>query len=345
MSKKILNVTIMDYANIGNRLQNYAVYRTLEKYGVETKDEIRLWKNIAREILKMLPGWFPFLKRRYRLFLKFSSNISMIHRNIDFENYKFIFYGSDQIWNPEFGHQDCIAPDSPKKKNVALSASIGSNYIPKERLEEYREGLLKFQYISVREERAAELVDELIGVKPEVLIDPTLSLSKEEWIKVEKRPCFKKIKSLENKKYILLYFLGKMSPERSNAIQNLAEKLKAQIVDLTCKDIAKATGPSEFTWLIHHSSMVITDSYHGSIFSFIFDKPFYILDREGDWFTMSMNSRFDTLFQKFGLYDRKSNDIVNYTEQHDYTQAYVLLKKERKKYFAFIYHIMEEKNR
>lgn len=82
--------------------------------------------------------------------------------------------------------------------------------------------------------------------------------------------------------------------------------------------------------------MVITDSYHESIFSFIFDKSFYVLDREDSEIKMSMNSWFDTLFEKLDLYDRKNNNILEYVCEHDFTKSYPLLEKERQIYRQFI---------
>ena len=135
--------------------------------------------------------------------------------------------------------------------------------------------------------------------------------------------------------------MGNLSQVRWTQIEKLAEKNNAEVIDATKGKIANYIGPAEFIWLIHHSYMVITDSYHGSIFSFIFNKAFYVLDREDDEIKLSMNSRFDTLFRKLNLYDRKNNDIDTFIEEHDYRYSYELLEKEKKKYYAFVYTVME----
>ena len=356
MKKQILIATISDYGNLGNRLQNYAVNESLKRYGTVTGGMCRshfYWEYLLKLKIMKFPN-IPYLSKklwgkRYKkyLFWNFSSRISVTKQYFDHneetisKNFKWIFYGSDQIWNPEFGLKNCIIPKTPKEKNIAICASIGTDYIPEERTKEYKDGLLKFRYISVREDRAAEIVNNLIGVKPEVLIDPTLALDRQKWEKIERRPYYGSAKEWKKKKYILIYFLGNLSQVRWAQIKKFVEKNNAEAIDATKGKIANDIGPAEFIWLIHHSYMVITDSYHGSIFSFLFNKAFYVLDREDDEIKLSMNSRFDTLFRKLNLYDRRNNNIDTFMEEHDYRHSYELLEKEKKKYFAFIYKVME----
>ena len=346
--QKILNITILDYENLGNRLQNFAVCKSLEKYNVITdeakksKDYIKyISKRIIIKLIKrsFLVKVFNKNKTRFFLFWKFSCNIPrtiLWQNNSREKKVRYYIYGSDQIWNPEFGPSYCINPLTNKEKNIALCASIGTDCIPETRKEEYISGLKKFKYISVREDKAAEIVEDLIGIKPEVLIDPTLALDREEWNKVESIPCIGNRNEWSNKKYILLYFLGDLNSSRISEIEKLASQNEAEIIDVTRDEIATYVGPAEFIWLIHHALMILTDSYHGSVFSFIFDKTFYVLDREDTEIKMSMNSRFDTLFRKLDLYDRKNNNISSFTNDHDYTESYKKLEYEKEKYYKYI---------
>lgn len=352
MKNKFLIVTISDYENLGNRLQNYAVYKCLLNFGKGMNGEQAKSKCYSIYLLKrfiMSAKKVPYLSKklwrnRYKayLFMHFSKRIHtslryfLENENNLCKNVDKVFYGSDQIWNPEFGPENCIVPKTPKEKNIALCASIGTDYIPQEQVDKYKEGLSSFKYISVREEKAADIVEELTGNRPVVLIDPTLSLDRTEWEKIECRPYYKSKEYWKDKKYIFLYFLGKLNSNRKKQINKLAKKYNADIVDATRGEISDYIGPEEFIWLIHHSIMVITDSYHGSIFSFIFDKSFYVLDREDSEIKMSMNSRFDTLFKKLDLYDRKNNNIEEYVCEHDYAESYNLLENEKKAYNQFI---------
>lgn len=357
--KKNLIVTIYDECNYGNRLQNYAVYKGLSKYKDSVSGRVYVIKNWYKYFIKKAVSYivyrlrifvniYGYKKRGYLFWIFSQNNIPTTLMNfIDNEEkmsrrFDLVFYGSDQIWNPEFGPENCIVPKTPKEKNIALCASIGADHIPKDQIKKYKEGLSRFSHISVREDKAADIVEELTGNRPVVLIDPTLSLDMAEWEKIECRPYYKSKKYWNNKKYIFLYFLGELSEARKSQIKELAEKHNADIVDATKGDICDYIGPAEFIWLIHNSMMVITDSYHGSIFSFIFDKAFYVLDREDTEIKMSMNSRFDTLFRKLDLYDRKNNNILEYICEHDYSRSYMLLESERKKYFDYIENVIQD---
>lgn len=349
-------VTISDYGNLGNRLQNYAVYKSLSDFGKCINGEQAKSKHyfiyLSKRIIMSVKN-IPYLskkiwKNKYKtyLFINFSKKIPTTLNYFTGNEKKssrksdLVFYGSDQIWNPEFGPENCIVPKTPKEKNIALCASIGADHIPKDQITKYKEGLSRFSHISVREDKAADIVEKLTGNRPAVLIDPTLSLDRTEWEKIECRSYYKSKKYWNNKKYIFLYFLGELSEARKSQIKELAEKHNADIVDATRGDICDYIGPAEFIWLIHNSMMVITDSYHGSIFSFIFDKAFYVLDREDMEIKMSMNSRFDTLFRKLDLYDRKNSNILEYTCEHDYSRSYELLENEKKKYYQYINDIV-----
>lgn len=358
MKNNFFIISISDYYNLGNRLQNYAVYKSLSDFGKCINGEQAKSKHYFIYLIKriiMSVKNIPYLskkicKDKYKtyLFINFSKKIpTTLTYFIDNEEkmsrkFDLVFYGSDQIWNPEFGPENCIVPKTPKEKNIALCASIGADHIPKDQIKKYKEGLSRFSHISVREDKAADIVEELTGNRPVVLIDPTLSLDRSEWEKIECRPYYGSKKYWNNKKYIFMYFLGELSEARKSQIKKLAEKHNADIVDATRGDICDYIGPAEFIWLIHNSMMVITDSYHGSIFSFIFDKAFYVLNREDTEIKMSMNSRFDTLFRKLDLYDRKNNNILEYTCEHDYSRSYKLLESERKKYYQYISDIVDQ---
>lgn len=339
-------ITICDYINIGNRLQNYAVYKILRNYGhVENIEYTHLNKGLKYYIYILIPKFRVMKlllnsKFKLSLFLKFSKTIpktrNKIYRNLNkYENkYNYIFYGSDQIWNPEFIRKECINPISSKEKNIAFAASIGVDTIPPEYQTLYMEGLQNFKEVSVRETQAAKIMQELTGIKAEILMDPTLYLTKEQWVKLERRPVGVGYRNRKGKPYILLYFLGEISEIRRIKIQNLAEKYSVDIIDIMNSELFNCIGPSEFIYLIHNSFFVITDSYHGSVFSFIFDKQFYVLRREDN--LGNMCSRFDTFFDKFNLYDHYNDDIENYTYEHDYSDNYMFTNLEREKYNLFL---------
>ena len=224
---------------------------------------------------------------------------------------------------------------SNNKVKISLSASFGINNIPKEYTKQIREGLNEIDFLSVREYEGASIISQIINKKADVLIDPTLSLGKEEWIKIGKKP-----KWIKTDRYILLYFLGILSNNDRKLIQVWQEELKCEIVDLMDKKNSKiyASSPEEFIWLISNSALVITDSYHGSIFSFILDTPIVIFSRK-DSGNGDMNSRIMTLISKFNLiehiYNEGCSDLNKYLS-NDYQEGKNKLEEEKTSYYSFL---------
>ena len=118
----------------------------------------------------------------------------------------FFVVGSDQVWNPEW-YEDCkikkemylltFADDS---KKICFSPSFSVEKLPSKWEEWFRVNLNKFPRLSVREDTGAKIIENLTGRKAEVLIDPTLMLSKEEWKKLSAD------NKITEKDYILTYF-------------------------------------------------------------------------------------------------------------------------------------------
>ena len=117
-----------------------------------------------------------------------------------------------------------------------------------------------------------------------------------------------------------------MSVERTAFINRIAKENNYEIIDLmNSSDIAYTSGPSEFLYLIHHAKLVCTDSFHACVFSILFDTQFYVFEREDK--LESMNSRIETLLNKFALNEHRKKD---------YTNVYKILENERKKFNLFL---------
>ena len=94
-------------------------------------------------------------------------------------------------------------------------------------------------------------------------------------------------------------------------------------------------GPSEFIYLISHAQLILTDSFHACVFSFIFNKPFVVYDRKGT--QCSMNSRIETLLKKFDLERKYANsNLENDIWEHNYEKGYEQLELERTKVLDFL---------
>ena len=270
-------------------------------------------------------GYVP-LKRRiiFRRFDKLYINRSIIRERQRLLKQQIecsrVVCGSDQIWNFDFcaGQRELFFARfvSPERR-IAFSASIGTETIPEKYVDFFKESIKEFKNISVREERAAEIIKELTGRVVPVTVDPTLLLGQEEWIKIARRPNW-----INGKRFLLIYFLGEISEQLQNYIREISCYLDIQVVNLYSEfeQVQKVdphsfcAGPDEFLWLVANCELFITDSFHGCVFSTIFQKPFRWFSREQKG-VRNMNGRVDTLFSKLQVGDWCIGD-VNESVEH-----------------------------
>lgn len=353
--KKICVVTLYGNYNFGNKLQLYAVQSICRNIGFDV-EALRFFdsnnynyannkvkKNILkwREVFKTI-----VLKKEYRnkKFREFEKNYLIMSRRYVFEDkqhrgiekkYDRFIVGSDQVWNPYFGLKGDLKflTFVNKKRKVSLAASIGTEEIPEKMKNDYITGLKSLDYISVREDKAKKLVEELTDRKDvEVILDPTMLIQKEEWKKISKKP-----ENLKDENYILNYFLGNLSDERKEKIKKLASDNGWKIIDvMNPNDKFYNIGPSEFIYLEEHAKLICTDSFHSCVFGILMNTPFVVFDRE-DVSTKSMNSRIQTLLEKFELLNRKyKGELNNEILQMSFSNINSVLEKERIKAKKFL---------
>lgn len=344
--KKVGILTINDNDNYGNRLQNYAMQYILKENNVEA---ITLKNNLTLNsknyfLLRMIKFIFKrnniFNVYRYKKFMRFNENIKFSKKyvtpysNLD-NKYDYFITGSDQVWNPNFGRLrdvDLLEFSDPKKR-VSYAASFGISNLPEQYNEKLKNALKDYKAISVREDAGKKIIEDVVGRKDvQVLVDPTMLLTAEEWDKVAKKP-----EQLKTDKYILNYFLGELSEKRKAEIDKIAKENDCEVINILDKNSPfYCTGPSEFLYLEKHAFLVCTDSFHSSVFAILYNRPFIVFGREDN--TVSMNSRIETLINKFNLKNRKYNgkEITKENLNHDYTEAYKILEEERKKSIKFL---------
>lgn len=356
--KKVGIITINDYSNYGNRLQNYAVQEAMEKLdinaetiqnidGIHSFDKTTIFKFQIKNFIKKI---ISKKYMRYNNFLRFNKKINLSKIKVDKEHidnnldkmYNFFIVGSDQVWNPNFerlSNLDLLTFTEPSKR-ISFSASFGVNDIPNKIKKEVGKELEKFKAISVREDRGKAIIEELTGRKDvEVLVDPTMLLTPEEWDKVSKKPIM-----LKKDKYILNYFLGELSEERKKEINRIAKENDCEVINILDKESPfYECGPSEFLYLEKNAFLICTDSFHSSVFAILYNTPFLVFEREDK--TISMNSRIETLLSKFKLEDRKYNGkILKKDLKCNYKEAYKILEEERKKSETFLKKALGIKN-
>ena len=195
--------------------------------------------------------------------------------------YDVILSGSDQIWNPKIfpdRHFDPVFFGTfSDRRKIAYAPSFGIPKIPEEMEEELRGYLAEFSHISVREKRGQEIVRNVAGQNVPVVLDPTLLLDRNRWAEMSNTPG-----GYPEGGYILCYCISKPGA-LSAYIQALAEKTGLPVVQLCGirqKVHPKArcildAGPAEFLALFKNAAMVCTNSFHGTVFSVQFQKPFF----------------------------------------------------------------------
>lgn len=350
---KALIVTIKDCGfNYGNKLQNYAVKKILEKYNYSV-DTLCFEYTKREEILTYIKLIFHrftgyrFVKNKkywleYTAFRKFDShNIPTVYieNPKDVTGYDLYVVGSDQVWNAKWYQYKPVRKDfylldfDDGAKKICMAPSFGIDRLPDEWIPFFKKKLPEFKHISVREEKGAEIVRDLTGLEATVLVDPTMLLTREEWSQIAHKP--KNIKT--DKGYILTYFLGGRTPKVELDLENIAKNNNLKVFNLMDKNNPNLweIGPSEFVYLLSKASLIMTDSFHASVFSFLFSKPFLVYSRSGT--ENDMLSRLNTLLNKFDLQDKYVSDQLPVDIfGADYRSGYKKLELEREKARDFI---------
>lgn len=220
------------------------------------------------------------------------------------ENFDAIIVGSDQVWRKAYS--PCITdyfllflPDDFKIKRIAYAASIGIEEwdIEEGLLPLCGKGLRNFDAISVRENRARELLSDTFGISSTVLLDPTMLLTQKDWEKL--------IGKADRKKPVgLAHYVLDESEEKTAIIKDVADALHLKRDALSASPMTDKGETrrldSVSTWLAHFANarFVVTDSFHGCVFSILFNKPFVAIANNDRGL-----SRFTTLLGHFNLRD------------------------------------------
>lgn len=319
---KIGIVTLYGYFNYGNRLQNYALQEVLKDQDneVETiifKNKENFLKSNMKKILERRDNKYKIksfndiiresnIKRFSKKYIKtkeYDINNVSNYMKID-SDFDLFIVGSDQVWNPRFWRESEDSIDfkqyllqfASDDKKMSYASSFGINELPGYWINLFQSELNKFFAISAREKSGAKIIKDILNKDVPVVLDPTMLLTATQWTN--------KL-GLEDKKedYIVLFFLGEKDTEMQNFINSLKDKEK--IVDvMDCKNTKYyCSNPKDFLNLIKNSKLVITDSFHATVFSIIFEIPFVVFGRKYKS-KMNMNSRIKTLLEKFDLKDR-----------------------------------------
>lgn len=220
--------------------------------------------------------------------------------------------GSDQIWNTYGKSYDLISPSiksyllafAPKEsKKIACAASFGSSGFDFAFENLFKSELKNFDFISCREKSGAEICKKLGFGNATCQPDPTMLLSCDEYKKIADYELVPK------NPYILLYLLGNDTDFSIGRLKRFAKSRNLDVVYVPANELQKInfykkTYPTVNEWLglYEKAGFVVTNSFHGTVFSLVFNKPFLTVKQTGDF--SSQNARLESLLVDFGLKER-----------------------------------------
>lgn len=249
--------------------------------------------------------------------------------------------GSDQIWNPTYptATRNAFLQFAPENRRISLCASIGLSDI-RSMPPEYSKWMRGIQYMSVREKRAAEIVEELTGIQPKVFLDPTMLIPLEKWEHMADLS-----QTVLPEKFAVGYFLGVREKKYLNYIKEMSNGM--EYVDLLNGEAPNYMefGPDNVVDAIRKAEIVFVDSFHGAVFSILFHKQFVVFERSEKGQTM--NSRLQTLLERFGLENRmfKEGNLDELNKPIDYSKIDNIIEEERIRARSFLDHAMDEISR
>lgn len=318
-------------ANYGGVLQNYALQQILKNIGhspITIEKDYHKYISISRlifEFPKRLITKYILKKRKYILFERKSNQYGenvrknfkpfidkYINHNyiknfdlIDVNEYNAFIVGSDQVWRPlyNWGLLDkmflSFIPESSNIKRISYAASFGASEW------EYNEAqtstcsklIQQFDAVSTREIDGVDLCKKNLNRNDVIsVLDPTLLLNKKDYLKL----C-EDIPNCDDN--LLFAYILDVNSETISILEKIANanglKLKLVYADEKC-----ILSIEEWIAMYRDAKMVITDSFHGTVFSIIFNKEFYSICN-----ISRGNSRFTSLLSQFNLQDRLFNDV------------------------------------
>ena len=359
---KIGIITLNGNRNYGNKLQNYALQKFLKSLS-NSIDVDTIWYTKDNYILNKkfitLKNFRRFIFNRHNLREYFLKNIyandivreynikkfndKFINIVYDYEikpdlneRYDYFIAGSDQIWNFNYLNlENEFLKFAEKKKRIAYAASFGLSKVADKYKNIVREGVSNIKFVSVREYAGAKIIKDLTGRDVPVVVDPTLLLTKENWQEIMEKPVW-----FKDEKYLLIFFLDEAPPKVKKLISGISQKYKLNVINLTDKENTDyyTSSPSEFLYLINNASLIVTDSFHASVFSILTKKPFISCTKGGTG--MNIDSRIDTLLSMFHLENSKISKDNNYEIANpmviEFPDVEAILERERQRSKEFL---------
>lgn len=340
---------LKDKFNLANEIIDFSNHNQQRMYSILYFP--RTIKQVARIALNLF--YYQTLRKRYNDFEEFSNKYLVLSSNriktseglLACDNrYDVVVCGSDQIWNTKAQDADkaYFLPFVKSSKKVAYAVSFGATNINTIRdVDEYARFINNFSALSVREYNAKKWLEELTSIPVEITADPTLLLNTEDYIPLCSETGIKE-------KYIFWYTIT-YTKTAIEYILEVSKKLHLPIYIIDAKEwsrrnlakygikLAPKGGPSSYLSCIKDAELVLTSSFHGTIFSVMFRKNFWYLKKIN---FDSKDDRASFLLTQLGLMDRFVNlvDVVNLnlSDEPNYAEVSSKIDELRERSMKFI---------
>lgn len=364
---RIAIITFFENGNLGSELQAYALREFCKKRGhecflcaIKPKTSIQRLTSKSRKILtgffiKLVHSEYNALekaiKNNLRLqyvtdssALEYVKNWSREHNDIvqltktEFCKDQFDCYicGSDQIWSPAIIplRTELYLKGIKKCKKVAYAPSIGMDWIPQYYLKRVFPLIADFKALSFREIQSVHMCEEN-GLHAELVLDPTLLVGKTFW---DARTVEVADKYDQNKgSFYLCYFLGKPCKETIQELNQIGKNNKICVVNTTelaeqiCNAEYLQVNPIEFVYIISVAKGVLTDSFHGVVFSIMYHKHVRIYQRTYDP-KIAQKSRIASLLTLLGIeknYSETANALELFPDDYNRVDEIIQIYQEK----------------
>ena len=360
--KRIGLITFHESDNYGTCLQAYALQSALELMGYDVEIINYRRKQLVSNTTPSITERLDYLWKEYgisNLLMRSEVKNYTDNKGKSFSSFRNTYYhyskrtlcdysellelnnqydafvcGSDMIWTAERAQNLGVyfLQFANKEKRISYSPSFGASKIPDDLREIYKQYISEIPYLSCREKSGVSLIESLCGKKALLTTDPTLLLDKDFWID-------KCAEMHLPPRYVLVYLFEGVPKWVNEAITNVAKILNAEIIEIpmavrqVCTAIRnkqKIIGPLEFISLFCNASFVFTNSYHGLMFSLIFEKDFYIVPRatEGHW--SQFESRLRDILDDMQLTNRILSNNTAYDAYHIHYEEILPILDDRR---------------
>ncbi len=367
---KIGIITLAPRENYGGTLQAYALQTVLERMDHETfildskRKHSHPWllpllycKRFLNYYILRKPKAPKVLWEKEQSIIRQHFN-SFITRHLHFryirttdslkpDDFEAYVVGSDQVWRPRYAkaiiNKKKIAPfyldfaEHWDVKRIAYAVSFGTEtweYTPAETLRCARLAKL-FDAISVREASAVELCRKYLGVQATHLLDPTMLLTTDDY-----KALWKATETPPSDGSLFYYILDE-NEEKKALVRRIAEETGTKPFSVNMSRYSRTvpayerikSSPEQWLRSIHDANFVVTDSFHGCVFSILFGKQFIVYGNEARGM-----SRFQSLLTLFGIEDRLIYSLSQYRPLPpiDYTQVHKRLAQMRQLSMGFL---------